>query len=219
MSIENNSENINNILTDENINIDNITQNTSIFSLFTTSFKKFLIILLVLITLTIIFNIIDYNTQFFSRLIYKFTPTEYVNVTDRTNYIIKDVTTEYLTPYLDRNKNTLVIFFASWCSHCKDEADSLNSLITNNSDIPVIVVSHDRSKEDLITYLSNHNYNWFAIYDSEKTIRANIDFDSSGIPATYLLNSYGEIITKDSGELTESEFKYIYENQKSKEEE
>lgn len=128
---------------------------------------------------------------------------EYTRAKYRTSYIIHDASESYLTNYLSKKQNTLVIFFATWCPTCREESDSINSFISNNADIPVIVVSHDKNLDDLNNYFTENSYNWFAIFDSQKTIRENLDPGSSGIPCAYLLDSEGNILDYRKDEFTE----------------
>lgn len=115
---------------------------------------------------------------------------------NRTNYLILDEKEIEKQNPISLSKNALLIFWASWCSTCLDEADALNQFILQNPDIPVIIVSHDKQKETLEKYLTHNQYHWFVIYDTEKKIRERIDPESRGIPASYLLTKDGKILSK-----------------------
>ena len=42
----------------------------------------------------------------------------------RKNYVITD--DKNLSQYLNKNENTLVIFWATWCNYCVEESEDLN---------------------------------------------------------------------------------------------
>jgi len=168
------------------------------------------------IILTLIFIIIAISIISLFFVYSKKTNTiEYTKLKYRTNYTIHDANESYLTNYLSKKQNTLVIFFATWCPTCKEESSAINSFISNNVDIPVIVVSHDKNLDDLNNYFTENSYNWFAIFDSQKTIRENLDPGSSGIPCAYLLDPEGNILDYRKDEFTEEKLRDFY-NQVSK---
>ena len=121
--------------------------------------------------------------------------TKYIPTKLRNSYIVSVSDDTYLTNYLQR-KNTLIIFFATWCDHCINEKDTITDIYNNNPDIPVIIVSHDISIEKLENFLKTNNLNWFVIFDPEKKIRKNIDKNSSGIPYLYLIDKNNNVLNK-----------------------
>lgn len=122
----------------------------------------------------------------------------------RKNYIITD--NKNLSQYLNKNENTLVIFWATWCHYCVEESNDLNEYIKYNPYKSIIIVSHDDNKDEVKNYLEENGYNWFVILDPEKTIRENIDPGSKGIPSSYLLDKDGKIINFHKGKLTTEQF-------------
>ena len=108
--------------------------------------------------------------------------------------------------FVNTNENTILVFWATWCSHCVEEAEDLNKFITSNPHKKIIVVSHDYTKEDLEKYLSEKEYNWFVILDTDKTIREKIDPGSKGIPSSYLVNKELNILNFHKGKLVEDQF-------------
>ena len=122
----------------------------------------------------------------------------------RKNYVITD--DKNLSQYLNKNENTLVIFWATWCNYCVEESEDLNEYIKSNPYKSIIIVSHDDTKDDVKKYLEENGYNWFVILDSEKTIRESIDPGSKGIPSSYLLDKKRKIINFHKGKLTTEQF-------------
>lgn len=132
----------------------------------------------------------------------------YIPTKKRNNYVITNDTC--LNKYISKNKNTLIVFWATWCPSCIEESNDLNEFITNNPDIPVIVVSHDKNIENVEKYLKENNYNWFVILDSNRELRKNIDTNTKGIPATYLLDKDLNILLKDVSKLSKEDFFNFY---------
>ena len=177
--------------------------------------KIFLFIVMLLIIALIFIGIVSIYSTFFTdnyTILNNYNEPEYIYASKRTEKTIVLADDTYLDNHLSKAKNTLVIFFATWCPDCTNEADSLNNFISNNKDIPVIIVSHDKEYEKLDKYLNDNGYNWFVILDSKKTIREHIDPGSKGIPSAYLLNSNNEIISYSDKTLTENEFLEFYTN-------
>lgn len=169
----------------------------------------FIVLILVIILFLCLKNNLSVNTD--SDNLYNTASPEYVYLTNRESYIIHNVSNNFLDDYYG-NEKTMIIFSASWCKYCVEEQEQLNSFITNNPDKKIIIVSHDKSYEELENYLKINNFNWFVIYDKDKTIRNHIDPGSSGIPSSYLLDKDGEIIGYSKGKKTESEFLKFYNN-------
>lgn len=123
---------------------------------------------------------------------------------NRKSYVISE--DKNLSNFTNKDDKTLIVFWATWCSHCVDEAEALNEYISSNPYKSIIIVSHDNNKDDLKNYLEENGYNWFVILDSEKTIRENLEPGSTGIPSSYLLDKDGKIINFHKGKLTTNEF-------------
>lgn len=138
---------------------------------------------------------------------------EYIYSIKRDNYIIKNVDEALINifaNYIPKEKNTLIVFFATWCQACVEESEELNKFITNNPNIPVIVVSFDKKVTDLENYLLKNKYNWFTFFDPTREIRKLYDIDTKGIPATYLVNNNFNVISKKISSMTEEELLNFY---------
>lgn len=166
----------------------------------------YIIMIIILITLLSTILLLLY------RFIEKKSYGNYIPINDRESFIIHDVNENLLQDYIYQ-RNSVIVFWASWCHYCVEEAEELNNFIISNPKIPVIIVSHDTERNEVEEFLTQNNYNWFVIFDKEKTIRENLDPNSSGIPSTYILNRNFEIINFYKGPLSEKEFLDLY-NQK-----
>ncbi len=123
---------------------------------------------------------------------------------NRKNYVISEDLN--LSNSTNKEDKTLVIFWATWCSYCVEESQTINEYITSNPQKSIIIVSHDHEKEELENYLKENNYNWFVIFDPNKTIRENLDPGSKGIPSSYLLDLDNNIINYHKGVLNFEKF-------------
>lgn len=126
----------------------------------------------------------------------------------RNEYIISDDIT--LSNYINKEDKTLVIFWATWCEYCLQESEALNEYINQNPYNSVIIVSHDDNIDELNNYLQEKGYNWFVIFDPEKTIRETLDPGSKGIPSSYLLDNCGNITNFHKGKLSFEQFQNFF---------
>ncbi len=169
------------------------------------SIKIAIIILIFTILLLLIFFHLFYSNQNKNSIINKYIPTK-----KRTSYVIVNNSDILLNNYISKKSNTIIIFWATWCSSCVEESNSINSFITSNPQIPVIVVSHDKNIEKIEEYLKANNFNWFVILDTNRKLRESIDSDTKGIPATYLLNKDQNILSKAITQMTKDDFYNFY---------
>lgn len=162
--------------------------------------KKRLIIIFCIIILIVIglFTIIYFNSDIFKK------NKDITIAKNRKSYVISE--DRILSNFTNKEDKTLIIFWATWCSYCVDEAEALNEYISSNPYKSIIVVSHDDNKDELKNYLEEKGYNWFVIFDPEKTIREALEPGSTGIPSSYLLDKDGKIINFHKGKLTTNEF-------------
>lgn len=135
---------------------------------------------------------------------------QYIKTSKRTSHVIRTVDETFLDRYVSPSQNTLVVFWASWCPYCVEESEDLNNFMNNNPNIPVVVISSDHSEEELKKYLEEHQYNWYVVLDTEKTIRGKIDPGSKGIPSSYVLDKNQKILTSYKDALTEKQFLSFY---------
>lgn len=126
----------------------------------------------------------------------------------RKHYIVSDDIT--LSNYINKEDKTLVIFWATWCDYCLQESEALNEYINQNPYKSIIIVSHDDNKDDITNYLKENGYNWFIIFDPQKTIRETLDPGSKGIPSSYLLDKNGITVNFHKGKLSFEQFQTFF---------
>ena len=159
--------------------------------------------LIIISTIFILMTIVIYTLLYFKTDIFK--PNKDITIAkNRKSYVISE--DKNLSNFTNKYDKTLIVFWATWCSYCVDEAEALNEYISSNPYKSIIIISHDNNKDDLKNYLEENGYNWFVILDSEKTIRENLETGSTGIPSSYLLDKDGKIINFHKGKLTTNEF-------------
>lgn len=102
-----------------------------------------------------------------------------------------------------RGKVVLLNFWATWCSSCRSEMPSLESLYRDFSaypDFAVLTVSIDQSGKPAVTqFMASNGYNFPVLLDiSNATSSA---YRVSGIPSTFVIGRDGEIIWNCVGAL------------------
>ena len=160
-------------------------------------------ILIIISTIFILIGIGIFTILYFKTDIFKINK-DITIAKNRKSYVISE--DKNLSNFTNKDDKTLIVFWATWCSYCVDEAEALNEYISSNPYKSIIIISHDNNKDDLKNYLEENRYNWFVILDSEKTIRENLESSSTGIPSSYLLDKDGKIINFHKGKLTTDEF-------------
>ena len=95
--------------------------------------KIFIIFIFIILLVTFI--------SFFSIYDWYIDNNKYIATSKRNSHIIYTADENILNKYYVKNKNTIVVFLASWCPQCLEEAPELNEFMLSNPDIPVIVVS------------------------------------------------------------------------------
>lgn len=95
--------------------------------------------------------------------------------------------------------NTLIIFWASWCPHCKKVLSEIKQIYDkqDKKTLEIIAISIDTSKTELTNYLLKGDYNWINIcdfvgWDSQPAK----DYGIYATPTMLLLDRNKKIIAK-----------------------
>ena len=98
-----------------------------------------------------------------------------------------------------QQKPILVHFWATWCGICKLEESSIESI---SQDYPVITIAmQSGSDQEIEAYLKERGLSFPVINDQmSEWVR---QYGVSGVPASFIVNSKGEIVSKERGYSTE----------------
>ena len=100
-----------------------------------------------------------------------------------------------------KNKETLINFFASWCSPCKIEHPLFFEIRKKHPDLYLLGFNHKDPTSDAKKYLEDDgNPYHFVGVDSDGLIA--LEFGVFGLPETYIINEKGKIIYKFMGPIT-----------------
>lgn len=102
-----------------------------------------------------------------------------------------------LDSYLDSDKNHLIIFWASWCSICRNEKNTIESYYEswyNDYNTEVVSISTDResARPNAISLFDSNQWPYDLVF--AESADAQRTFGISGVPHTFLINQDREII-------------------------
>lgn len=99
----------------------------------------------------------------------------------------------------EQNGNIVVLeFWATWCSPCKDSIPELASLHEKYKDKGVVILglSVDDNASPLKPFREEHNIPYTILFDDKDISRL---YKIQSIPATFVIDRKGRIISKHSG--------------------
>lgn len=101
---------------------------------------------------------------------------------------------------------TMLVFFASWCPHCQDEAPVISDLESEYEGLDVVMAGIDGDQGDdpeaVRRFVEEYDIESPAIYQPELGDEYNV----SGCPTVYVLNGEDEVVESHSGEATRAVF-------------
>ena len=107
-----------------------------------------------------------------------------------------------LEDIFQKEKITILSFWATWCAPCKKELDAYTELYeqwTGKYPLEIIAISIDNSRAYPQIAPMAKSKNWpFAIYWDHKG-KMQESFGFFAIPQTYLINQSGEIVAEHAG--------------------
>lgn len=101
---------------------------------------------------------------------------------------------------------TMLVFFATWCPHCNDEAPTISDLESQYEDLRVVMVGIDsRDDPEMVReFVERYDIASPAVYQPS----LGSIYQVSGYPTTYVLNGDDEVVAAHSGEAPRS----VYES-------
>lgn len=124
-----------------------------------------------------------------------------LNDKDGKGFNVKDI--------IAGKKYILIDFWASWCAPCRKEIPNLKTAYTTYSDkgFEILSISIDKDPKAWQKALGQENMQWHNLLDDNKVSNA---FNVKTIPATYLVDSKGVIISDNlRGEALEEKLKEL----------
>ncbi len=99
-----------------------------------------------------------------------------------------------------KSKYTLVVFWASWCSHCIETLPKIYNLYENSinrKNLEVLAVSLDGNKDEWIAALHQGGYTWLNGSDLKGwDSQAAVDYNVYATPTMFLLDKNQKIVAK-----------------------
>lgn len=115
------------------------------------------------------------------------------------NIIAKDISGRYFNLSEIHSDYSVLIFWASWCHHCKNVLDDLVQVISffSENNINVIGISLDYDERELLSYLDNRSIDWTVICDYKAWDGSVVyDYAVYATPTFFLLDSNRKILQK-----------------------
>lgn len=98
----------------------------------------------------------------------------------------------------------VVIFFASWCGPCHEDAPMFAALADRYRErVGFISVAVDDAPHELRAFASRYGWTWPVVQDDER--RWVAAFGPPGVPATFVVDAEGAVIQTLTGPMTEEQ--------------
>ncbi|HZY66085.1 MAG TPA: TlpA disulfide reductase family protein [Rubrobacteraceae bacterium] len=95
---------------------------------------------------------------------------------------------------------TMLVFFASWCPHCQNEAPIISEMESEYEDLRILMIGIDNTQGDnpqkVREFVDEYDISSPAIYEPS----LGVEYQVSGYPTVYFIDSSGEIVAANSGE-------------------
>jgi peroxiredoxin len=111
------------------------------------------------------------------------------------------------------NKPTLLVFWASWCPHCRTEASVLQKIYTDLHDkgANVLGVNLDNTLAEAQEFVNSHHLTYpNAFAGTSAGIQVVESYGVQGIPALFLIDKDGVVKDTWVGEVSETTFKEAF---------
>lgn len=117
--------------------------------------------------------------------------------TDAPNIILPDTAGNEINVSKIEKEKVLLLFYASWCPHCKEMLPEIYELYKQRNDLEVVAISLDETKEEWTSFITNNNLDWINISDLKGWgSQAAKDYYIYATPTMFLLDDNMHIIAK-----------------------
>lgn len=118
------------------------------------------------------------------------------------DFTLPDLNGKKVTLSTFKGKVVVLNFWSTWCTFCKEEMPSLNTLYLKLKDkgFVVLAVSIDPSEKPVRAFITEKRLNFNVLMDKDKEVY----FDSyavMGLPTSFLIDRNGLIVDKFLGEV------------------
>ncbi len=99
-----------------------------------------------------------------------------------------------------KGKEIFLNFWATWCPPCQLEMPDIEKLYQkykNDKDFVILTINVGESKEKVMSYIKEHNYNFEVLLDTNSDI--SLKYKSRYLPTSVIINKEGEITNYRSG--------------------
>ena len=149
--------------------------------------------------------------SYYGQLVYNELNVKSLVGTNVSNFALKDKDGKLLNvkDIVAGKKYILIDFWASWCGPCRKEIPNLKTAYSSYADkgFEILSISIDKDEKAWLKALGQENMQWYNLFDDSKVSSA---FNVKTIPATYLVDSKGVIISDDlRGEALEEKLKEL----------
>jgi peroxiredoxin len=92
-----------------------------------------------------------------------------------------------------QGKRALLVFWATWCPHCFQELEKLNSMVPDieKKGIKVILVDMGETKEQVNAYMKHYRFNMESFIDEEQLFQE--PYNVVGVPTIVFIDENGAI--------------------------
>ena len=118
------------------------------------------------------------------------------------NIVLPDTSGKIIDLSKLNSDKTLIIFYASWCPHCKEIVPQIANLYKSQKkkNIEVLAVALDKKRQDWIKFIKDNNLNWLNVSDLQGwNGKVAKDYLIYATPTMFLIDKNKKIIAKPFG--------------------
>jgi thiol-disulfide isomerase/thioredoxin len=114
-----------------------------------------------------------------------------------------------VSQYGDNGKITIINFWATWCTPCKKELNTIADLYPDwqedyNAELIAISIDDARNKAKVKTYVNGQGWDYDVLLDQNQVLKQRLNFQT--IPFTVIIDQDGNIVEKHTGYVDGDEY-------------